>query len=313
MKHQRNSEFPIPIVKEEIGNGKKDSKMTTEKQLNANRLNALQSTGPKTEKGKAIISSNAVKHGIFTKDLIVSSHLGKEDEGEYLEMLTNLIGCLSPQNQMESLLVEKIAIDFWRLRRVVRFEAGSIGKFLEEIFNDFYSHPRKTNQEIDAEIEGKKEYLEWLSSYEKCLKRGEVSFDQPTWEGEDIASDILEDFYLILRSIDSIPYAEKDKLLYGPSNFAKLKEVLGQNGYSSKKEISAKLLELYVKQRQQIEDEIVELQRKRLENIEGDRLNSLLGMIPQEDSTDKILKYERSMQKSIFQNLFLLKKLQRVF
>ncbi len=29
---------------------------------------------------------------------------------EYLEMLNNLASCLSPQNQMESLLVEKIAL-----------------------------------------------------------------------------------------------------------------------------------------------------------------------------------------------------------
>ncbi len=81
--------------------------MTTEKQLNANRLNTLQSTGPKTNEGKAVISSNAMKHGIFTKDLIISSRFCKEDGEEYLEILTNLISCLTPQNQMESLLVEK--------------------------------------------------------------------------------------------------------------------------------------------------------------------------------------------------------------
>jgi|GEM_PF-688556 len=310
MTNQQISDFPILIEKEEIGNGKKEAKMTTEKQLNANRLNALQSTGPKTDEGKAIVSSNAMRHGIFTKDLIISSHLGKEDETEYLEMLTNLIGCLAPQNQMESLLVEKIAIDFWRLRRVIRFEAGSIGKYLETIFNDFYSYPRKNNETIDTEIQGKKEYLEWLSSYMECLKKEEVCFDQPMWEGEAIESDILEDFYLIIKTIDTIPYAEKEKLLYGDSNFAQLKKILEQNGYSSKKEISAKLIEVSAQQRQQLEEEIEKLEQERVANIEADKLNTMLGTIPQEDSTDKILKYERSIQKSIFQNVFLLKKLQ---
>ena len=112
--------------------------MSSEKQLIANQNNALLSTGPKTSEGKAIISTNAVKHGVFTKDLIISSILGKENEDEYQEMLNNLIDCLSPQNQMESLLVEKIAIDFWRLKRVIRFETGSIQKYLEEIFKEFY-------------------------------------------------------------------------------------------------------------------------------------------------------------------------------
>ncbi len=196
---------------------------------------------------------------------------------------------------------------------MIRFEAGSIGKCLEEIFNDFYSYSRKTNEKINIEIEEKKEYLEWLSSYVECLKRGEVSFDQPTWKGAGILSEILDDFYFIIRSLDSIPYAEKEKLQYDRDHFAKLKLLLEKKGYSSKKEISAKLIEVYAKHRERIENEIAELEQKRLENIEGDKLNSLLGIIPQEDSTDKILKYERSMQKSIFQNLFLLKKLQGSF
>lgn len=287
--------------------------MNSEKQLLANQQNAQLSTGPKTTKGKAVISTNAIKHGIFTKDLIVSSTLGKENEEEYLEMLNNLIDCLSPQNQMESLLVEKIAIDFWRLRRVIRFEAGSIGKCLETIFQEFYSCSRKNNEKIDAEIQWNKENIDWIDSYVECLKKEEVSFDKPRWEREEIESDILEDFYLIVKTIDTLSYEQKEKLLYGDSDFAKLKAVLGQNGYSSQKEISTKLIEIYAKKKQHLEGEIEELQQKRLANVEADKLNSMLGTIPQEDNTDKILKYERSMQKSIFQNLFLLKKLQGPF
>ena len=164
MMNEQISDIPILIEKAEIGNGKREKCMTTEKQMLANQQNAQLSTGPITLLGKAAVASNAIKHGIFTKDLIISSTLGKEDESEYLEMLNNLIGCLTPQNQIESLLVEKIAIDFWRLRRVIRFEVGSIEKYLEKIFDDFYSYPRKTNEEIDTEIEGKNEYLKWLSS-----------------------------------------------------------------------------------------------------------------------------------------------------
>ena len=59
-------------------------------------------------------------------------------KNEYQEMLANLVDCLLPQNQMESLLVEKIAIDFWRLRRVIRFEAGSIGKYLKTVIRESF-------------------------------------------------------------------------------------------------------------------------------------------------------------------------------
>jgi len=38
--------------------------MTTQARINANRLNAQKSTGPKTAKGKAAASQNALKHGL---------------------------------------------------------------------------------------------------------------------------------------------------------------------------------------------------------------------------------------------------------
>lgn len=284
--------------------------MVSETSISANRQNALKSTGPKTSAGKAIIATNAIKHGIFTKDLIIKSTLGKEDEGEYLEMLKNLFECLTPQNQMESLLVEKIAIDFWRLRRVIRFEAGSIGKYLEEIFKEFYSYGKKRNKEIDIEIQRTKDTIAWIATYLEHLKKDEVTFDHPLWEGPKIESDILEDFCLIIKTLDGISYEMKEKLLHGAINFAKMKATLAQNGYPSKKELSAKLIEIYTKQIQQLEREIEDSEQKQLINIEADNLNSMLGMIPQEVNTDKILKYERSIQKSIFQNTFLLKKLQ---
>ncbi|MBX9743964.1 MAG: hypothetical protein K2X08_01995 [Chlamydiales bacterium] len=73
----------------------------------------------------------------------MSCSFGKEDQGEYEELLSNLVSSLSPQNQIESLLVEKIAIDFWRLRRVIQFEAESISKYLETIFQEFYTYGKK--------------------------------------------------------------------------------------------------------------------------------------------------------------------------
>ena len=114
--------------------------MTTKTQVEANKQNAIKSTGPVTDEGKVIVSKNAVKHGIFAKDLIISAGDGKEDEGEYKELLNGLINSLNPVGRMECLLVEKIAVDFWRLRRVLRYETGSIRKHLDMIINDYYSN-----------------------------------------------------------------------------------------------------------------------------------------------------------------------------
>ena len=133
--------------------------MTTKKQTEANKQNALVSTGPVSPEGKALVSQNAVKHGIFARDLIITSGDGKEDQQEYNELLDGLIVSLAPSGQMECLLVEKIAADYWRLRRVLRFETGSIRKQLDTAINDYYgktdyfgNKEHKTNKEINKEM-----------------------------------------------------------------------------------------------------------------------------------------------------------------
>jgi hypothetical protein len=55
------------------------TKSTSVMQIEANRKNAEKSTGPKTPEGKQAVASNAVKHGLFTRQLI----LNDEDPEEY--------------------------------------------------------------------------------------------------------------------------------------------------------------------------------------------------------------------------------------
>jgi hypothetical protein len=51
--------------------------MTSEKKAEANRRNALKSTGPKTLEGKAAIRLNALKHGILTQETLLP---GEDEE-----------------------------------------------------------------------------------------------------------------------------------------------------------------------------------------------------------------------------------------
>lgn len=242
--------------------------MSSEKQIFANQANALLSTGPITVKGKKTVSINAIRHGIFTKDLITSSFM-KELESEYQEMLANLIDCLSPQDQMESLLVEKIALDFWRLKRVLRFESGSIEKHLEMVSKEFYSCGRENNEKLNERIKEKEEYSNWIAAYLEHLKKEEVSFDQPIWIGEDIESDIVDDFYLIAKTIIDLNHKEKEKLCSGLFNFIELKELLNRKGYSSIQEISLKLIEIYAMQDRRLRKEIKDLEETKLKNKES--------------------------------------------
>jgi hypothetical protein len=45
--------------------------MTSERQKAANRANALHSTGPKTQEGKAVVRLNALRHGLLTRDVVL--------------------------------------------------------------------------------------------------------------------------------------------------------------------------------------------------------------------------------------------------
>lgn len=105
--------------------------MTTEKQIEANRQNALVSTGPRTIEGKAVTAKNAIKHGIFARELVISDGDGKENREEYNQLFQQLVDDLNPEGQIEALLVEKIAVNYWRLKRLVRYETGEIRQDLD--------------------------------------------------------------------------------------------------------------------------------------------------------------------------------------
>ncbi|MCK5232244.1 MAG: hypothetical protein KAR13_18370 [Desulfobulbaceae bacterium] len=117
--------------------------MISEKQKQANVQNAQLSTGAVTQEGKAVVARNAIKHGIFAKDLVVAAGDGQEDELEYHELLAELKKDLEPEGRIEMLLVEKIAVNYWRLRRLIRYETGEIrdrlDDFRENALHSYYN------------------------------------------------------------------------------------------------------------------------------------------------------------------------------
>ena len=94
--------------------------MTSKKQVQANRRNARKSTGPKTKKGKAVARLNALQHGLTAKQVVIPG----EDEQDFRELCERLVIELNPKGVLESQLVGRIAVTFWRLPRAHRIEAG---------------------------------------------------------------------------------------------------------------------------------------------------------------------------------------------
>lgn len=94
--------------------------MTTEKQIEANRKNAQLSTGPKSQKGKALVSCNAIRHGVLTENVYVTDEM-RED---YARLKESFSSEFRPKNSIEYFLLDRIISCAWRLVLLTKVEAG---------------------------------------------------------------------------------------------------------------------------------------------------------------------------------------------
>ena len=92
------------------------------KQIAANRANALKSTGPRTASGKLASSKNALTHGLLSREMLV----GGEDPAHYDALLDSLIDDFAPHGANEQMLVEKLAIALWKMKRLHGAEAATV-------------------------------------------------------------------------------------------------------------------------------------------------------------------------------------------
>src|SRR5437773_7831125 len=94
--------------------------MTSYRQIEANRRNALKSTGPKTEAGKQTSRRNAVRHGLTAETLIGAL----EDADDYKSFEAAITADYDAQSAVERELVLRLASLLWRLRRATTMETG---------------------------------------------------------------------------------------------------------------------------------------------------------------------------------------------
>jgi hypothetical protein len=109
--------------------------MVSEKQLIANRANAKLG-GVKTEAGKEKVKYNAVKHGLTAKEVVGRG----EDPKGYTQLLNNLYAELAPQGEIETQLVDRIALCHWRLIRCARMETDMMADEWQDGSFNFYSY-----------------------------------------------------------------------------------------------------------------------------------------------------------------------------
>ena len=92
--------------------------MTTQAQITANRRNAQKSTGPRSQKGRAAASQNAVKHGLLARKDVICS----ESQAQFDRFRRRIIDELAPETPVESMLADRIVSLSWRLKRIGRIQ-----------------------------------------------------------------------------------------------------------------------------------------------------------------------------------------------
>ena len=92
--------------------------MSTAAQILANRQNAERSHGPVTAEGRARVSQNAAKFGLFS----VANFVRPEERDIFNEFESGYLAELAPSSPLEETLAREIIHAAWRLRRCADLE-----------------------------------------------------------------------------------------------------------------------------------------------------------------------------------------------
>lgn len=111
--------------------------MASAKQIEANRSNALKSTGPKTPEGKAVVRMNALRHGVTAETAVIPFLEDSEDFEAHRE---GVLESLAPVGNLETILAERVASLLWRLGRATRYERELIATEQETMEESLFQH-----------------------------------------------------------------------------------------------------------------------------------------------------------------------------
>ncbi len=160
------SELLEPELPEESNvtdENRKEDYLVTQKQLMANRENAKKSTGPNDT---SLTRLNALKHGILSEEVLLKGEKKKDLE----ELGRRLRQELTPEGELELILVDRIVCSIWRLKRALRIESAVMSYEYEDgLYDDWNKKPRDERLAYKDMLVGSD--LEIVQRYETTVER----------------------------------------------------------------------------------------------------------------------------------------------
>ena len=275
----------------------------------ANRTNALKSTGPKTADGKARVRRNALKHGLLAGNAVILDGDGKEDPNEFAALLEDVVTAAAPEGPLEEMLVERIAVSYWRLRRASRYEMGLIRAQLDTYRTTFYDRSdvismRHTDTEIQQRIDAHKNQIQrWDDEKAQLQAMRNQGQSLPSTYDREETWEVLHD------TVDEdLAGTEFDGLECEPS---KLHHALTQQLGWSNDEIWRALLTGCDDAIAHERNHIVKCEQEMARNALALQVAALQGCLPQTEGMDRMLRYEAAIERELYRALAQLERLQR--
>ena len=304
------------------------------KQLEGNRRNARRSTGPRTAKGKTASRMNAVKHGILSGMVVVRGLRIQEHEEEYEALRKRCMESLAPEGPVEEMLVERIVMTQWRLRRAVLAETGEIALSVDGGLRrredrqplplGVFGNPL---QDAAVQMEKTTQGLEYLTAVLRSV-RGDVERDGELTEAacestrkwftnqpnaitralEGLRERMVTDVKAAAEASASALRATADtSASAGPS----ADEMAGGEGLSGEelKDIHQRGVLMFIDEKL---EEYAKLSEQREEREDKDEwARQAADVLPSAKVLDKILRYEGALERQMYRALLQLERLQR--
>jgi hypothetical protein len=184
--------------------------MTSLRQLEANRRNALKSTGPTSAEGKQRSRCNAVRHGLTAETVIAAL----EDAEDYEAFGAAVTADYDAQSAVERELVLRLASLLWRLRRATAMETGLLQIQAENLreFRQARQLPSHT-QELLYAMFGRGEagiFDDDLPSHESTNGAGTVHLNHAGFQNHNV--DPTTEIARCFLRLANLPSAALDRL-----------------------------------------------------------------------------------------------------
>ncbi len=133
--------------------------------IEANRRNALKSTGPTTDAGKQASSRNAIKHGLFSATLVLP-----EEDAAYAAFCDRYLDQFQPAGLEEENLLQEMIAAQWKLIRLNLVEQGLYDGTRESAV-DFRQKPDPNLTDIGLALGDNRWQIERLSRISQLQSR----------------------------------------------------------------------------------------------------------------------------------------------